>query len=429
VSERHLTTLGGAASGLAYSAPGRTEGDAVTTVDSIDIYNPDWYLGDTVHETFAELRRTDPVHWQDMPGEPGYWAVLRHADLVHVARHPELFSASEGGVVLEDLDPEQLEMMRHMLLAMDPPAHTAYRRPLTPHFGAKVINGMEDRVRARCRAILDAAAERGEVEFVHEVAGLLPALVIAELMGLPDDDVDRIRLWAELQTSGQDDEVTGSYEGNPSVDMAMYAIDLAGRRRAEPRRDDITSLLLETTFEDGRPMSDVDFGSFFVQLVTAGNDTTKTVLSGGALELIRRPEQLERLRADPSGIAVAFEEMLRYDNPLHYFRRTATQDTELGGVTIRAGDKVAMIYTSANRDEAVFPDAERFDVGRSPNPHVSFGIGAHFCLGAHLARLEGRVFFEELLSTFGTIELIGEPTKIRSNLNNGLRSLPLRLTR
>ena len=166
-----------------------------------------------------------------------------------------------------------------------------------------------------------------------------------------------------------------------------------------------------------------------MQLVTAGNDTTKTVLSGGALELIRRPDQLERLRADPSGIAVAFEEMLRYDNPLHYFRRTATQDTELGGVTIRAGDKVAMIYTSANRDEAVFPDAERFDVGRSPNPHVSFGIGAHFCLGAHLARLEGRVFFEELLSTFGTIELIGEPTKIRSNLNNGLRSLPLRLTR
>jgi cytochrome P450 len=401
----------------------------VTAVESIDIYSPDWYLGDTVHETFAELRRTDPVHWQDMPGEPGYWAVLRHADLVHVARHPEVFSASEGGIVLEDQPPEQLEMMRHMLLAMDPPAHTAYRRPLTPHFGAKVINGMEDRVRARCRAILDAAAERGDVEFVHEVAGLLPAQVIADLMGLPDGDVDRIRLWAELQTSGQDDEVVGGYEGNPSVDMAMYAIELAGRRRAEPRRDDITSLLLETTFEDGRPMSDVDFGSFFVQLVTAGNDTTKTVLSAGTLELIRHPDQLDLLRRDPSCIAVAFEEMLRFDNPLHYFRRTATEDTELGGVTIRAGDKVAMMYTSANRDEAVFPDAERFDVGRTPNPHVSFGIGAHFCLGAHLARLEGRVFFEELLSTFRTIEPAGEPTKIRSNLNNGLRSLPLRLAR
>jgi cytochrome P450 len=401
----------------------------VTISESVDVYSPDWYLGDTVHESLAELRRIDPVHWQDIPGQAGYWVVLRHADVVHVARHPEVFSAAAGGVMLEDMAPEQLEMMRHMLLAMDPPVHTTYRRPLAPHFGAKVINRMEDQIRARCRAILDEASERGEVEFVHQVAGPLPAQIIGDLMGLPEEDIEQIQQWAELQTSSQDDEVVSSYEGNASVDMAMYGIAWAARRRAEPPREDITSLLLETAFEDGRPMSDTDFGSFFVQLVTAGNDTTKTMISSGTHELIRHPDQMRSLREDPSRIATAVEEMLRYCNPLHYFRRTATRDTELGGTRIRAGDKVAMMYTSANRDEEVFPDPQRFDIGRDPNPHLSFGIGAHFCLGAHLARLEARVFFEELLATFRNIELAGSPARIRSNLNNGFRYLPVHLAR
>jgi cytochrome P450 len=407
----------------------------VTTVEShveshhVDIYDPDWYLGDTVHETFAELRRTDPVHWQDMPGEPGYWAVLRHADLVHVARHPQIFSAWLGSIVLEDLDPERLDMMRHMLLVMDPPQHTSYRQPLAPNFTPRVIGRMEEQIRNRCRAILDQAGDEGELDFAHEVAGPLPAQIIAEIMGLPQEDTARIQRWAEVQTSGQDDEIAGSYEGNASVEMAMYGIEWAAKRRAEPHRDDITSLLLETTFEDGQPMSDVDFGSFFVQLVTAGNDTTKTMMSSGTHQLILHPDQLRALRDEPSLIPAAVEEMLRYCNPLHYFRRTATQDTELGGQEIKAGDKVAMYYTSANRDDEVFADAPRFDVRRSPNPHLSFGIGAHFCLGAHLARLEAKIFFEELLSTFRTIELTGEPVKIRSNLNNGFKRMPVRLTR
>ena len=176
-------------------------------------------------------------------------------------------------------------------------------------------------------------------------------------------------------------------------------------------------------------VTDVDFGSFFVQLATAGNDTTKTMLSSGLLALLRHPEQLAELRADPSLIADAVEEILRWENPLHYFRRTATTDTELGGVEITAGDKVAMYYTSANRDEDVFDDPQRFDIHRRPNPHLSFGIGEHFCLGVHLARLEGRVFFEELLTTYSSIELIGEPVRTRSNLNNALKQLPIRLGR
>jgi cytochrome P450 len=396
----------------------------------VDIYDPDWYLGEDVHETFAELRRDDPVHWQDIDGQAGYWAVLRHADVVHVARHPDVFSAWAGSVVLEDLPPDRLELMRHMLLVMDPPGHTAYRQPLAPHFGARVIGRMEAQVRELCREILAEAAEREEVDFVHDVAGPLPARIIATIMGLPLDDAPRIQAWAEAMVAGQDEEVAGAAPDDASIEMAMYGIELAGARRAEPEpRQDITGLLLASTFEDGEPMSDVDFGSFFVQLVTAGNDTTKAMMSSGALELTRHPDQLAALRDDPTLIPDAVEEMLRYCNPLHYFRRTATQDTTLGGKEVRAGDKVAMIYTSANRDEAVFADSQVFDVRRSPNPHLSFGIGTHFCLGAHLARLEARVFFEELLATFRDIEPAGPPAKVRSNLTNAYKRLPVHLRR
>jgi cytochrome P450 len=390
----------------------------------IDLYDPDGYVEAAPHEVFEELRRTDPVHWQDMPDGTGYWAVLRHADVVHVAREPNLFSASEGGVVLEDLEPQQLEMMRHMLLAMDPPVHPAHRQPLAPSFTARVIGGMEGRVRAICSAILDAVAPGSEVEFVHQVCALLPSQVVGELMGLPREDWPRIHRWAEMQTSGTDADLGGSENG--SVEMAMYAIGFAAARRAEPPREDLTSLILASDFGDG-PMSDIDFGSFFVQLVTAGNDTTRTLLSSGTLAFLQHPAAMEAVRADPSLLPGAIEEILRWANPLHYFRRTATADTVVGSTPIQAGQKLAMMYTSANRDDAVFEDPHLFDIGRDPNPHLSFGIGAHFCLGAHLARLEGRVFFEELFRRFGSIEPAGTPQRIRSNLNNGLKSMPIAL--
>jgi cytochrome P450 len=210
-----------------------------------------------------------------------------------------------------------------------------------------------------------------------------------------------------------------------SIEMAIYAMNFATGRRAEPPREDLTSMILGESLG----MSDLDFGSFFVQLITAANDTTKTMLSSGLLALLEHPAAMAELRADPRLIPGSVEEILRWANPLHYFRRTATADTELRGVTIRAGDKVALSYTSANRDEDVFDDPDRFDIHRHPNPHLAFGAGEHFCLGAHLARLEGRVFFEELLATFPVIELTGTPVRLRSNLNNSLVSLPVRLTR
>ncbi len=211
--------------------------------------------------------------------------------------------------------------------------------------------------------------------------------------------------------------------------MIAYAMDWAATRRAQPRREDVTSLLLESTFENGEPMTDVEFGSFFFQLVTAGNDTTRTLISSGTEQLIQAPDQMQALRDDPALVPSAVEEMLRFCNPVHYLRRTAAADTELGGKRIRAGDKVAVYYTSANRDEAVFAEPQTFDISRSPNPHVSFGIGTHFCLGAHVARLQSRLFFEELLSTFRTVELSGTPTRVRSNLTNGYRRMPVRFGR
>ena len=396
--------------------------------------DPNTFIDGPPHQLLAELRSTTPVAWQEMDGEPGFWAVLRHADVVHVAREPTLFSATRGGVVLEDLDEANLEMMRGMLLAMDPPRHQTYRAPLAETFKAKVIGELEPQIRAICRELMADAAERSEVEFVHDVTSGLPTRVMGRLMGLPVSDWAHLHELAERQTSGQDPDLVPADEPpdySASIEMALYAIDFATDRRAlaangtEPPAD-LTTLILEGDFGGG-PMSELDFGSFFVQLVTAGNDTTKTMLSSGLHALLQHPDQLRALRADRSLIPGAVEEILRWANPLHYFRRTASAATTLAGVEITEGDKVAMYYTSANRDEAVFDDAQAFDIRRSPNPHLSFGIAEHFCLGAHLARLEGRVFFEELLAAFGTIELNGEAVRLRSNLNNSFKRLPVRL--
>lgn len=390
--------------------------------------DPNTFVTGVPHAQIARLRDEASVAWQDMDSEPGFWAVLEHADVVHVAREPNLFSASEGGVVLENLDDATLEMMRMMLLAMDPPKHTVYRRPLSDAFRGRIIADLEPRIRSICRSLMERAAERGEVEFVNDVAAGLPTRVIGELMGLPSEDWAWLHELAHRQTSTTDPDASNGAEQDysASIEMAMYAIEFAGRRRRSEPQQDLTTLILETDF-GGEPMSDADFGSFFVQLVTAGNDTTTTMLSSGLWALLEHPEQLRELRRDPTLIPGAVEEILRWANPLHYFRRTATADTELHGVSVSKGDKVVMYYTSANRDPLVFEDPDRFDIHRSPNPHLSFGIGEHFCLGVHLARLEGRVFFEELLSFFGEIALTGEPQRVRSNLNNAFKEMPVRL--
>lgn len=284
-----------------------------------------------------------------------------------------------------------------------------------------------------CGEIIAELRERSAagvvVDFVTDVAAQLPNRVIGELFGLPRQDWEYLRKLAERITASQDPDFSpDSAEQTGGVEMASYAVDLAtSRRRRGLADEDLTSVILGADF-GGRPMDDMDFGGFFVQLVTAGFDTTRGMLSSGLLTLLRHPDQLAELRAHPGLLPTAVEEIIRYDNPLHYFRRTAVADTELSGTRIRAGDKVAMYYTSANRDEDVFEHPQRFDIHRQRNPHLSFGTGIHFCLGAHLARLEGRLFFAELLGTFGDIQLDGTPVRIRSNLNNSLKHLPVRLT-
>jgi cytochrome P450 len=313
--------------------------------------------------------------------------------------------------------------MRGMLLAMDPSRHREVRRPVVARLTPKAVSVLAEDVRAICRDIFTEVD--GEIDFVDTVAAKPPTRVIGQVMGLPPEDWDRVHLLAERITRGQDPEfaVEPGSAGTASQEMGLYAYELAvARQSLDPAPDDLTTVLLAE--HDA-----VSFASLFVQLVTAGQDTTATLLSGGLLALLLHPDQLAAVRADPALLPGAVEEMLRYANPLHYFRRTATADCGLSGTSISAGDKVAMYYTSANRDEDVFADAQHFDVRRSPNRHLSFGVAEHFCVGAHLARLEARVFFEELLATYGGVELAGQPKRLRSNLNNALRSLPVRLTR
>ncbi|NNE73942.1 MAG: cytochrome P450 [Acidimicrobiales bacterium] len=408
---------------------------------TIDLYSPDTYVDAPPHAEFERLRRDEPITWVTMPDGTGYWLVLRHADVVTVARETKIFSAELGGVVVEDLAPESLVAMRQMLLAMDPPRHVAHRRNVSPQFRVRVIAGLEGRIREICCEIMDRAEARADdgatIDFVHDVAAHLPSQVVGELMGLPREDWPAIHAMAERNSGGQDPDINpdgadrssddlAKNAASASIDMAMYAIGFAAKRREAPRQDDLTSLILESEV-DGRPMTDAEFGSFFVQLVTAGNDTTRTMLSSGLDALLDHPETFEHVRSNRADIPGMVEEVLRWANPLHYFRRTTTEATELGGQPIEAGQKVAMCYTSANRDASVFDDPHTFDITRDPNPHLSFGVGEHFCLGAHLARLEGRVFFEELFDRFSVIERRGPSARQRSNLNNSLKGLPVSL--
>jgi cytochrome P450 len=389
--------------------------------------DPALFANGPPHDLLATLRRSDPVIWQEMEGQKGFFAVLTHADVVHASRQPTIFSASEGGITLEDATPETLEMSRNMLVVMDPPRHVAYRRPIAPSFKAKVIAGLEGEIRVICRGIMGEARQAGpDLDFIHAVAAPLPTRVMGRLMGLPEADWPSVHRLAERMLSSQDPDVEGAGDQASLFELAAYAMGfIADRRNADPRAD-LTTVLLDEEF-DGKRMTDSDIASLFVQLVGAGNDTTKTMTSSGLLALLGHPSQLAELRRNPTLVPGAVEEILRWANPVHYMRRTATEDTSLHGVPIGAGQKVALYYTSANRDEMVFSEPQRFDIHRSPNPHLAFGIGEHFCLGVHLARLEARVFFEELLVAFSSIELAGEPVRLLSNFNNAYRLLPVRL--
>jgi cytochrome P450 len=393
----------------------------------IDIYNPDNYTRGIPHEQFAWLRHNAPVYWHEHPDGGGYWAVSRHEDVVAVSRDFRTFSAERGFVMVDDLPPEILDMARNQLLGMDPPKHGPLRRAVITRFTSRMLEQLEPRVREIARSIMAEAQDGDEVNFVESLAGDLPTAVIGSLLDIPRDMWPSMRRWSDLQTSASDPHLGGTPEqvNEASVEMGTYGFQLACERK-DRGGDDLISLLINQEI-DGEKVSEAEFASLFVQITVAGNETTRGLISSGMYELMRHPELYRQLEREPHRLPLAIEEMLRWTCPLHYFRRTATRDTEIRGQLVREGDRVVMLYSSANFDEAVFDHPLQFNITRDPNPHLAFGHGIHLCLGANLARLEARVFFEEFFRHFRGIELTGEPVFIRSNSIHGFKQMPVRL--
>ena len=398
-----------------------------STLAEVDLLNPDNFVQGVPYHFFQLLRREAPVYRHAEPDGPGFWALMKYQDIVKVSMDSATFSSWVGGTNIHDLPEDSLSFIRMIMLNMDPPQHTKYRRLVSKGFTPKIVQAMEPHVRTIANEIIDRVAGRTEGDFVSDIAAELPLQVILELMGVPVEDRHLVFDWSNRMIGFDDPEYQTSPEDGraAATDMFMYANQLAVDRKRSPQADVISTLMRAEL--DGEALTETEFDAFFVLLSVAGNETTRNLISGGMLALLEHPEQRERLLADPSLIATAIDEMLRWVTPVIYFRRTVTHDTEIRGQKIREGEKVVMYYGSGNRDEEVFPDGDLFDVARDPNPHITFGPGgAHFCLGASLARLEIRVMFEELLRRLPDIELAGPVSRLRSNFIAGIKHMPVR---
>jgi cholest-4-en-3-one 26-monooxygenase len=397
--------------------------------DLEDLGDADTYVRGVPYETFRWMRHESPVHFQEgRPGFRGFWAVTRYEDVATVSKDPMRFSSARGGTNLEDFEEEELNLLRLILLNMDPPQHAKFRRLVNYGFTPLVISFLEPRIRAVTTQILDKIAHRGECDFVPSVAAELPLHVIAELLGLPHEERHMLFDWTNRLIGFDDPEFDTSKEDAriAAMEMWMYANALAEKRRAVEAHD-FVSILLNAEV-DGTRLTEAEFDAFFLVLAVAGNETTRNLVSGGMLALLQHPEQRARLVAEPALIPQAIEEMLRWVTPVTCFKRTATCDTVLGGQQIRENDKLVLYYASANRDESVFTDPHTFDITRSPNEHLAFGVGEHFCLGSSLARLEIRIMFTELLRRFPDMELAGPVSRLRSNFLNGIKHMPVRFS-
>jgi len=382
--------------------------------------------------TFAQLRRTEGLTWhRPLPTlfdvvEPGFWAVTRRADVVHVSQHPELFTSTEG-VALDPM-PAEVQKIATFFLTMDPPEHTRYRRLISAAFTPRHVRRIEEQIRANARAIVDDLVGAGEVEFVKACAGRLPMLTVCDMLGVPRSDHEAVAAAAEKLFSMSDDEYSSLEEraANTVNEMMLLSgtgIELARFRRANPGDDLMTSIVDAEV--DGHRLTDEEIGAFMILLASAGNDTTKQTTTHAMMALAAHPEQRAWLMADfDNRIGPAVEEFIRWASPVLQFARVATRDTEVAGTPIAAGEKLGLFYCSGNRDEAAFTDPHAFDLSRSPNPHVGFGGGGpHFCLGNQLARSELRNLFRELLTRIDRIEF-GEPEYLLSNFVHGIKRVP-----
>jgi cytochrome P450 len=408
-------------------------------LDEIDLSDFDFWLQPEEHRdgAFRTLRHESPVHWcrgySPVEGSfpvdgRGYWSLSRHEDVWAASRNPQLFCSSRGGVNISDM-PEQISEFFGSMIAMDDPKHARLRGIVQKGFTPKYVNQVEGYVRQKAAAIVDDLLERhpdGECDFVQEIAAPLPLQVICEMLGIPDSEQDQVFAWTNVILGVGDPEYAPTFDDllKTSLEINQYAMDLGADRLANPT-DDITSALMHAEL-DGERLSTQEFGSFFILLVVAGNETTRNAMSWGMKALTDNPDQRKVWWDDFGGVAKsAVEEIVRYASPVIHFRRTATADTEIRGVPIAEGDKVVMWYCSANRDEDVFEDPYRFDVRRDPNPQVGYGAGGpHFCLGANLARRELTVMFEEIRNRLPELRVTGEPDRLQSAFIHGIKRMP-----
>ncbi len=400
-----------------------TDSDTTTSLDQIDLTDASVWERGAPHDWLDQLRSTDPVHWHEEADGPGFWALTRHEDVRRVSTSPGEFSSYVGGPLRLDPPGDSLDQVRMVIIGMDPPEHRQFRNIVSKAFTPRMIGRLDESLREETKRVVGELRDGTSCEFVADVAARIPMWSISELMGVPAGDRHRLYELSHALIDDQDPEVAPTPETSmeASAEIFGYATEMAARERANPSGT-LTSDLLEAEV-DGRKLTDVEFTLFFIFLIVAGNETTRTATSQGLLTLLDHPESLERLVRDPSLMPAAVEEIVRWEPPIHHFRRTATTDVQLGDTTIAEGDKVLMWYAGSNRDPEVFDDPHSFLIDRSPNPQQSFGIGEHFCLGANLARLSLRVLFTELFATIENIALEAPPRRLHSNLINGIKEM------
>ena len=393
----------------------------------IDLLDPKSFANGQPHDAFRWLREHDPVHFHAEPDGPGFFAVTRYDDVREIGRDPERFSSVPTILIPDPVAGMNFEIDGHqMMLMMDPPKHTQYRRLISSEFTPRGAREIAPRVRDLARLIVDRVIERGECDLVEDIAGELPSYVIADLLGIPLEDGRKLYRLTETIHSAPETLPPGA--GAVAVmEMFQYGAGVIAEKRARPG-DDLATKILNAEV-DGRRFDDIDFNLFFMLLIDAGGDTTRNLVAGGMLALFEHPEERRRLAANLDALLPsAVEEMLRWVSPVIYMRRMATRATEIRGTRIRAGQKVVMYYGAANRDASVFPDPERFDIAREPNLHLAFGGGQHFCLGAHIARVEIEAMLREILTRLPDIESAGPAVWLPSTFISGPKALPVRFS-
>ena len=396
-------------------------------MSELAIHDPKLYAQGFPYERFRWLRDNDPVsHHEHEDYEGGYWVIARHADVQSVSRNPEVWrNAPTPFVEVPPGSPPEPEM--DLLINLDGHEHIQMRKIVNKGFTPRRVAALEDKLRARVDSIISNLAGRTSADLVHDLALWLPLHVIADMVGVPEPDREKVFGWTET-TFGFDESVTMDDRAQATSEMFMYA-DALSRERQESPRDDLLSLLSQAEV-DGQRLTQFQISTFFLLLQNAGSETTRNLITTGTLALLEHPDQMAMLRGDPSLLPTAIEELLRYVTPVMYFSRQAAVDTEVGGTAIKAGDRVVLSYVSADRDERAFEDPDGLDITRHPNDHVAFGAGGpHFCLGASLDRIEARVMFEQILTRFEGLEPDGDPAtmpRVHSNLIDGFAELPIR---